>query len=46
MIALFRRSVELKEVLERFQLHLEKVRIREGILNRRTIYARLDGFGV
>ncbi len=41
VLTLLRRCVKLKEVLERLQLHLEKVRIREGILDRREIDAGL-----
>ena len=39
VFSFFRGSVELKEVLERLQLHLQKVGIRERIFNRREIYA-------
>ena len=38
IISFFGRSVKLQEILERLELHLEKVRVRKGILYRGKIY--------
>ncbi len=40
IVALLGRSVKLQEVLERLQLHLQKVRIRQRVLHRSEVYAR------
>ena len=39
VISFFRRSIKLQEVVERFQLHLQKVGVRKRILYRCEVYA-------
>ena len=46
VVTLLGRCVELKEILEGLQLHLEKIGVREWIFYRRKVNARFDGFDV
>ena len=39
VISFFRRSVKLKEIFKRLQLHLEKIGVRKRVLYRRKVYA-------
>ena len=41
VVALFRRGVQLQEVMERLQLHLEKIGVGQRIFHRREVDARL-----
>ena len=39
VFTLFRRSIQLKKILKRFQLHFQKIRILHRIFNRSKIYS-------